>query len=110
MPGELDFQSGFGANAKNPNAFGAYVWLNLLDPSGSPVRGHWDLNLNLALTDNPGEMVSDLPLSWSSVRVSCCSAVCPVRASLDAASRSKTRKGPSPERRAFFFAGYRDGF
>jgi hypothetical protein len=59
VPGGLNFQFGFGANAKDPNAFGASVWLNVLDPSGNPVSGRWDLNLNLALTDNPGETVPE---------------------------------------------------
>lgn len=59
VPGGFNFQFGFGANAKDPNAFGASVWLNVLDPSGNPVSGHWDLNLNLALTDNPGEEVPE---------------------------------------------------
>ena len=56
VPGGLNFQYGLGANGKDPNAFGASVWLNMLDPNGYLVSGHWDINVDLELTDNPNEV------------------------------------------------------
>lgn len=42
--GGYSFQWGVGGNAKHPNEFGGSAWL-LMSQGGSPVPGHWDLNL-----------------------------------------------------------------
>lgn len=45
VPGGYSFQWGQGANAKDASEFGGSVWLNILDPNGQRLSGHWDLNL-----------------------------------------------------------------
>ena len=43
------FQFGNGANAKNPNEFGASAWIN----TSKTGAGHWDLNVSLVAVPEP---------------------------------------------------------
>ncbi|MEM7216778.1 MAG: PEP-CTERM sorting domain-containing protein [Pseudomonadota bacterium] len=52
LAGTFGFQWGLGANAKDPNAFGASSWIQ-----GDMASHHWDLNLNLQEVPEPGTLV-----------------------------------------------------
>lgn len=55
--GGFGFQYGLGANAKNPNAFGASAWVQSCQngTNGACMKSHhWDLNLNLTPVPIPG--------------------------------------------------------
>ncbi len=48
------FQYGLGANAKNPNEFGASAWIQHAGQTGTQ---HWDLNLGFTAVPEPGVLL-----------------------------------------------------